>query len=623
MTNDQSRLVLVVDSDQGFIDDARQLFAAHRILTGRDLDEAREIVRGGRVDLVLLGPAFGSDMALSQARGLFDLAPGLEMALVADVVTNRLLKAALKGGLIDVVETPLAAGAVADLIDQLPAPAPIIDVVIAAAPVTEQPTAVPVQEVNRAEAIATPPIPAPAAAVTMTHPASVSTPTEVTFVAEPATPRVSEVIEQPPPETLGAVAAAATMPEVADPHIVAEQHPERPPVWPEEASPAEVEQSDPTPLEPSESPSAWPEEALPADVEQPRPAPVEPLPLDMVAPLTTPPVSEPHAPLAPPEETVEDMATYAPPDPFAYVSNPVPAVEALDVLERFMPAPPAMPTPAMPTPAMPPPTIHQEAPASTSKVERSGPGRVIAIMAGKGGSGKTVTATNLAIAIGLRGDPERVAIVDADLQFGDVALLLQIDPVRTIDDIIDQIDDMTDERLDAALLRHESGIRVLPAPLLPVRAGEIDPKSVVAVVERLRSMFDTVIVDTGPVFDDGLVMILEHADQVITVVDMDLPSVKNAKVILDSLRQLQFDMGRIRLVVNRSNSKARLDIGELERSLGLRVGGAIPSDRLIPQSVNEGIPVLALSPRSKVARAFHALAESLDPDATRERLDTG
>jgi pilus assembly protein CpaE len=317
------------------------------------------------------------------------------------------------------------------------------------------------------------------------------------------------------------------------------------------------------------------------------------------------------------------MATYAPPDPFAYVSNPVPAVEALDVLERFMPAPPAMPTPAMPTPAMPPPTIHQEAPASTSKVERSGPGRVIAIMAGKGGSGKTVTATNLAIAMGLRGDPERVAIVDADLQFGDVALLLQIDPVRTIDDIIDQIDDMTDERLDAALLRHESGIRVLAAPLLPVRAGEIDPKSVVAVVERLRSMFDTVIVDTGPVFDDGLVMILEHADQVITVVDMDLPSVKNAKVILDSLRQLQFDMGRIRLVVNRSNSKARLDIVELERSLGLSLGGSIPSDRLIPQSVNEGIPVLALSPRSKVARAFHALAESLDPDATRERLDTG
>ena len=108
MTNDQSRLVLVVDSDQRFIDDARPLFAAHRILSGRDLDEAREIVLGGRVDLVLLGPAFGSDVAIGQARGLLELVPGLQMALAADVVTNRPLKAALKGGLVDVLATPLA-----------------------------------------------------------------------------------------------------------------------------------------------------------------------------------------------------------------------------------------------------------------------------------------------------------------------------------------------------------------------------------------------------------------------------------------------------------------------------------------------------------------------------------
>ncbi len=585
MTNDQSRLVLVVDSDQGFIDDARRLFAAHRVLTGRDLDEAREIVRGGRVDLVLLGPAFGSDMALSHARGLLDLGPGLQMALVADVVTNRLLKAALKGGLIDVVEAPLAASAVAELMEQLPAPAPIVDVVVAAAPVTEQPTAAPVQEVYPAEAIATPSVPAPAAEA-ITHSASMSTPTEVTFVAEPAPPRVSEAIEELPPETLGGVAAAATMPEMVDPHTVAEQHPESPPVWPEET--------------------------LQVEIAQPAPTALEPLPPEMAAPSMTPSVSEVLAPFAPPEpEAADDVARNAMPSPSANVSNPVPSSDTLDVLERVMPAPPAMP----------PPTIHQEAPAPPPIAERSGSGRVIAIMAGKGGSGKTVTATNLAIAIGLRGDPERVAIVDADLQFGDVALLLQIDPVRTLDDVVDQIDGMSDERLDAVLLRHESGIRVLPAPLLPVRAGEIDIKSVVAVVERLRSMFDTVIVDTGPVFDDGLVMILEHADQVITVVDMDLPSVKNAKVVLDSLRQLDFDMDRIRLVVNRSNSKARLDLVELERSLGLRVGGTIPSDRLVPQSVNEGIPVLALSPRSKVARAFHALAESLEADTTRGQID--
>ncbi|MFQ5426615.1 MAG: CpaE family protein, partial [Gaiellales bacterium] len=186
--------------------------------------------------------------------------------------------------------------------------------------------------------------------------------------------------------------------------------------------------------------------------------------------------------------------------------------------------------------------------------------------------------------------------------------------------VVGEVDSMSDERLDAALLRHDTGLRVLPAPLLPVRSGEISAKAVVEVVDRLRSMFDTIIVDTGSVFDDGLITLLEHADKVVTVVDMDLPSVKNAKVALDGLRGVGFDMTKIRMVVNRSNSRARLDMVELERSLGLRVGGTVPSDRLIPQSVNEGIPVVTLSPRSKAARAFHALAESLDPTATRERL---
>lgn len=585
MTNDPSRLVLLVDTDQRFIDDARPLFAAHRFLAARDLNEAREIVSGGRVDLVLLGPAFASDVALGQARGLLELGPGLQMALAADVVTNRLLKAALKGRLIDVLETPLGELEVAELIEELPAPAPIIDVVVEAAPITGQPTPTPVREISQTEEGASSPIPAAVAAPTIESPASVSTPTEVTFVAQAAPPRVSEASVELPLETLGAVAAAATIPEVATPPVVSQQHHESPPVWPDETGSV--------------------------DPPQPVPTALEALPPEVVAPPLSSPVSEALAPFVPPAPPADDASQSAPTSPFTGASDPFQSAEALDILEQVMPAPPATP----------PPTVHQESPAASSAVKRSGPGRVIAIMAGKGGSGKTVTATNLAIAIGLRGDPERVAIVDADLQFGDVALLLQIDPVRTLDDVVDQIDQMSDETLDAAMLRHESGIRVLPAPLMPTRAGEIDAKSVVAVVERLRSLFDTVIVDTGSVFDDGLVMLLEHADQVITVVDMDLPSVKNAKVVLDSLRQLPFDMDRIRLVVNRANSKARLDLDELERSLGLRVGGTIPSDRLVPQSVNEGIPVLALSPRSKVARAFHALAESLEPEATTERLD--
>ncbi|MCB2224243.1 MAG: AAA family ATPase, partial [Actinobacteria bacterium] len=241
---------------------------------------------------------------------------------------------------------------------------------------------------------------------------------------------------------------------------------------------------------------------------------------------------------------------------------------------------------------------------------RPGAGKVLTVMAGKGGSGKTITATNLAMALTEAAGPGRVVIVDADLQFGDVALLLQVDPVRTIVDAAARLDDLGGDEMDALLLHHPSGLRVLPAPLLPAAGEEIGAKHVVRVVEILRDMFPYVVVDTGPVFDDGLITLLEHSDHVLLVVDMDLPSVKNAKIALDTLRASRFEMGRIHLTVNRANSKARLDLTELERALGEQVDGAIPSDRLIPQSVNEGVPAVAFSPRSRVAKAFHELAEA-------------
>jgi pilus assembly protein CpaE len=102
--------------------------------------------------------------------------------------------------------------------------------------------------------------------------------------------------------------------------------------------------------------------------------------------------------------------------------------------------------------------------------------------------------------------------------------------------------------------------------------------------------------------------ILERSDVVLLVVDMDLPSVKNAKLALDTLRLIKFPFEKIKLVLNRVNSKARLDIDELERSLGLDVQAAISSDKLVPRAVNEGDPVVSLYPRSRVARDLRSVA---------------
>ena len=294
--------------------------------------------------------------------------------------------------------------------------------------------------------------------------------------------------------------------------------------------------------------------------------------------------------------------------------------------EMWYPPPPTLPPPLAPRPSDDVEFIHPEStgpirtglsPSPFGRAEptpppgprrQPGSGRVVAVMAGKGGSGKTVTATNLAMALTLQRGDDRVVIVDTDLQFGDVALLLQIDPSRTLLDVARRIDDLSDVKLESMLLRHESGLLVLAGPVLPASQDEIPAKVIVAIIERLRALHEVVVIDTPPIFDDHLITVLEEADDVLVVVDMDLPSVKNAKIALDALRGSGFPMSRLQLVVNRVNAKARLDLGELERSLGLRVAASIPSDRLVPQSVNEGIPVIALSPRSRVARSFHVLA---------------
>jgi pilus assembly protein CpaE len=236
---------------------------------------------------------------------------------------------------------------------------------------------------------------------------------------------------------------------------------------------------------------------------------------------------------------------------------------------------------------------------------RSRLGRVVTVMSPKGGAGKTVTSTNVALLLALWNEPGRVSIMDADLQFGDVCLALQLDPKTSMVDAAFDLDKLDEDLLESIMVRHESGLRVLPAPLEPALADEISTQAIVKMLGMMKRMFDYVIIDTAPFLDEPVLTILERSDDVLLVVDMDMPSVKNAKLALDTLRLINFPISKIKLVLNRVNSKARLDIDELERSLDLKVMAAIPSDKMVPRSVNEGVPVVALFPRSRVARGFH------------------
>ena len=247
---------------------------------------------------------------------------------------------------------------------------------------------------------------------------------------------------------------------------------------------------------------------------------------------------------------------------------------------------------------------RREAPVGDVAPTPLSEGKIITVMAAKGGSGKTVVASNVATLLARWGDPGRVVIADADLQFGDVALVLQVDPKHTVVNAAKEGESLDAQFLDSVLATHSSGLRVLAAPLEPAFADEVPSLTYTRILELLRSSFDYVVVDTAPSLDERLLAILDKSDVVLFVVDMDLPSVKNAKLALETLRILNYPANKVKLVLNRSNSKARLDIDEIERSLRLPISASVPSDALLPASVNEGVPIVESHPKSKPAKAF-------------------
>jgi pilus assembly protein CpaE len=239
------------------------------------------------------------------------------------------------------------------------------------------------------------------------------------------------------------------------------------------------------------------------------------------------------------------------------------------------------------------------------------PGKVLVSFSTKGGVGKSVVSTNLATALALE-HRDRVVLVDADLQFGDVGVLLGVPPVHTTLEAAGAIESADIQLMEGVLERHEaSSLRVLCAPIEPSAADSITPEAMVAIVRLLRRMFDYVIVDMPPHFDDVVLALLEEADEVLLVASMDIPSIKNLKVGIQTLDLLALAGPKLRLVLNRATARVNLDIADVERALGVSAEFRIPSDISVPQAVNRGVPVVVDRPRSAAALALRALAQSV------------
>lgn len=249
-------------------------------------------------------------------------------------------------------------------------------------------------------------------------------------------------------------------------------------------------------------------------------------------------------------------------------------------------------------------------------------GRVTTVFSTKGGSGKSVIATNLAVVLAERSEGP-VVLVDADLQFGDVAVMMKLAPTHTVVDAVSNIERLDASLLESLLATHESsGLRVLPAPLEPAFADQIGASEMVKIIEILRRFCAHVVIDTPAYFNDVVLGLVEVSDDVLLVAGMDIPNIKNVKIGLQTLRLLNTPMEKLRLILNRANSKVKLDIGGVERTLQVSAEALIPSDVIVPQSVNKGVPFVMSHPKSGVAKSIRALADLLldvDADARRRR----
>ena len=242
----------------------------------------------------------------------------------------------------------------------------------------------------------------------------------------------------------------------------------------------------------------------------------------------------------------------------------------------------------------------------------SNKGLVIGVFSPKGGVGKTTIATNIAIGLG-KIAPMSVVIVDLDLQFGDVASGLYLDPQHTVTDAVSPAASQDSLVLKAFLTVHPGGIYAVCAPPTPVDADEITPEQVSRLLEQLSEQFQYVVVDTAPGLPEIGLAAMEQCTDVVWVSGMDIPSVRGLRSGLDVLRQLEILPETRHVVLNMADSKLGLTVQDLESTIGAPVDVSIPRSRAVALSTNRGIPVLQESAKDPATKSLNQLVDRFNP----------
>jgi pilus assembly protein CpaE len=239
-------------------------------------------------------------------------------------------------------------------------------------------------------------------------------------------------------------------------------------------------------------------------------------------------------------------------------------------------------------------------------------GLVIGVFSPKGGVGKTTVATNIAVGLG-RIAPMGVVIVDLDLQFGDVASGLDLDPEHTVTDAVTPSASQDSLVLKAFLTVHTASIYALCAPKNPVDGDHISVEQVARLLEQLSEEFQYVVVDTAPGLPEIVLAALEQCTDTVWVTGMDVPSIRGLRSGLDILRRLDILPESRHVVLNMADAKSGLSVRDVELTVGAPVDVSVPRSKAVAYSTNRGIPVLQDARRDPAVKALNRLVERFNP----------
>jgi pilus assembly protein CpaE len=232
--------------------------------------------------------------------------------------------------------------------------------------------------------------------------------------------------------------------------------------------------------------------------------------------------------------------------------------------------------------------------------------RVVTVFAPKGGSGKTVMSTNLACALHRRG--ATVCLVDLDLEFGDVAVALQLAPDRTSVDALSPVAVSDADLIAQVTTQYKPGFDCVLAPIEPGHAEKISGDLVTRILIQLRTQYDYVVVDSPSEFTEQVLAALDLSDAQVLLCNPEIPSIKNLRLTLDMLDLLGYSRQSRAIVFNRADAAAGLTPEEVEATLGAPIAVSVPASREIPASINRGVPLVASKPTHPVSRAIDEVA---------------